>query len=574
MGRRIALGLGLIVALGLLVAACGSSKTTAAGPGGGDGGEGGEAGGTATICVPFSKRCAGLDIIACNALGQAESLDTTCATGLRCVEEAGTAHCDTRVCTPGQPLCDGNVATVCAADGGGPKSGGTSCKSAVCENGACVPVECEPGSRMCKNGALLSCGDDGASIARVDNCTSSQVCDSDQGKCLPRVCMPDQPSCDGTVAKTCNAFGSGYLPDPVDCADDSLQCVAGKCSKQICIPVQRSCKDDNVVQCNLTGDELVLQQTCVHEKEHCEDFSGGFASCYADVCTAGKVGCDKNAVKTCNDAGYYPADGEDCGDGWCADGACHAKTCNDGEYFCQGSDIYLCLFQEPPLLQQSCAAGQVCRSAGMPSAAFCGEPDCTPGATTCLKNQIGKCASDGATLSQVTSDCGADSTICTVEPKCAAKAVDTLGADESVQPLYQDTFIGDVIEVTSARTLTQLSANLSFPNGRQLRWVIYEQAGSAFIAKVDKVASVTSASGAVTSPAFNFQLQAGKTYLVGLVVTGGDVLGTYYDSAPYEAHVSFGTILGMFAGGYSATYASLDSFVYDTVFYLEVTTTP
>jgi len=574
MGDSIVRRLAAIAALTLPLAACGSSKTTSH-PGSTSGEAG--AGGAATTCEPRRERCAGQSLMVCDASGDGEHLQMTCAEGLRCVEAEGRARCDTRACVPGQPMCSDNRVTTCADDGSGPRSGGTSCGARLCEGGKCVDVECEPGRSLCKNRDLLTCGDDGRSIVRVESCTPSEVCDSELGDCVPWTCAPHQSVCEGTVAKTCNAYGSGWLPDAVDCAEDGAQCLAGQCSRQVCEPALRYCRDDNVMQCNLQGDTLVLQHACNHATEHCEAFSGGFAECYSDVCVPGVVGCDKNAIKTCNDEGVYPVDGEDCGEQWCIDGECSDDTCQDGTYLCQGSDVYICLFQHAPQLVQTCDADSVCRATGTvsdPGAAggvFCGPRGCAPGKSSCFANQIGTCRDDGEGLAKVTGDCAADGEVCTAQLTCAASAVDALGVDEHLLPLYSDALTANLVEISSARTLTQLKAWLVFPAARQLRWVVYEQSGAAFVAKVDKLMNVSSSSGFVTSPLFDFALEPGKRYLLGVAVSGGDVTG-YYDTAPLSRRASFGLVFGQVTTTYAASYDFLDSFDSEAVLNLEVTT--
>jgi hypothetical protein len=204
------------------------------------------------------------------------------------------------------------------------------------------------------------------------------------------------------------------------------------------------------------------------------------------------------------------------------------------------------------------------------SNALCAPLACTPGATACLLNKLGTCANDGASLSSVTTDCTANSNVCTPDAKCAATTTDTLGVDEYVQPVYADNFLGDMIAVNSARKLTELSMWLVFQSSRELRWVIYEQTGSAFVAKVDKVVTVASSTGWVTTPGFSYQLQAGKIYLLGVVVSGGGATHSL-DVAPF-AQPSFGTVLGWMNSAYASSYYYLDTFTDESVAQLRVTT--
>lgn len=542
-GWSIAWALAAIVATCGLAAACGSSKSNRPGDVQGEAGAG--AGGASSCTDGSSGSC---------------------------------APSTPRVCLPGEPLCNGNVATLCADDGSGPKRGGTSCGDQLCVAGKCLAVECDASATLCSGNELYRCNADGKSLTLVADCGTSQACDADQGKCVPRVCTPNEKSCDGNVVKTCNPSGSGFQGAPLDCAADGLKCLAGACSDKICEPVLRYCRDDNIVQCSLKGDEFVLQRECVHESEHCEEFSGGFAECYADVCTPGQVGCHQNAVKVCNDEGIYPADGESCGKGYCQDGECVERPCEPDTLICEGSDIYLCQYQAPPVLFQECEAPSVCRSAG-PFAqadfiygAFCGSTSCSPGETACLQNRIGTCGEDGESLTLAVTDCASSDQICTAEPKCAASAVDQLGVDELLFQVSDGYFAGNVVEVTSTRTLTQLRTWLAFLSARQLRWVVYEQVASSFVAKVDKVSSVTTSSGVVASPAFDFQLQAGKRYLLGVAISGGDVSG-YADQVPLP-RASFGVVYGMLGSPYTATIDFPGSFETSLAFLLEVTTTP
>jgi hypothetical protein len=344
----------------------------------------------------------------------------------------------------------------------------------------------------------------------------------------------------------------------------------------MCNPVQRYCQDGNVFQCDLDGQTLSLSQTC-DSKQYCAT-TGVYAFCTTDVCVPGQKICDKNTAKICSDDGSFPPEGIDCGsDGWCEAGACTPRTCTPETYYCNGSGIYYCPLDAPPTFFLTCGDALTCRVVpGVQdpelgtSNTLCTPLACTPGSTACLLNKLGTCATDGTSLSSVTTDCTANSNVCTPDAKCAATATDTFGVDEDVQPVYAGNFVGDMIAVTSARKLTELGMWLVFQSSRELRWVIYEQTGSAFVAKVDKVVTVASSTGWVSAPGFSYPLQAGKVYLLGVVVSGGGATHSL-DIAPF-AQPSFGTLLGWMNSAYSTSYYYLDSFAGEGVAQLRVTT--
>ncbi|HVK71300.1 MAG TPA: hypothetical protein VM694_42890 [Polyangium sp.] len=132
-----------------------------------------------TLCTPSSKTCKGTVVETCAADGQSrESFD--CATeGLVCAEGAcapsetcGDGACSDGetfascpedcepVCAPNTKMCEGNVAKVCAADGGSWMTFDCTIAILVCHEGSCF------GSSVCGDGACLgpetpaSCPDD------------------------------------------------------------------------------------------------------------------------------------------------------------------------------------------------------------------------------------------------------------------------------------------------------------------------------------------------------------------------------------------------------------------------------
>ncbi len=115
--------------------------------------------------------------------------------------------------------------------------------------------------------------------------------------------------------------------------------------------------------------------------------------------------------------------------------------------------------------------------------------------------------------------------------------------DENAEVIWAGTMIGDAIDVDSNRKLTELSTHLVLSSPRELRWIVYEFSGNAFVAKIDKVVSSVTGNGFISSGALSFQLTAGKRYVLGVVVSGGDGVD-YIDSNPFSGDLSFGTVVG------------------------------
>jgi len=629
MGKSIWRSVGAIVGFGFSVAACsGTGSTSGNGPsiagspssGGsvgsnGGGGNGGSSNGT--LCIAGRKRCDGLNVKVCDDSGSKESIAQTClpgqsctngacvgsncvpgssfckdaavwkcdqggvsalaeqcASGLFCRAEADSASCSAQACEPSQPVCDGNVATSCLRDGSGPAGGGVDCSKAkqACFAGQCRDVACNNGDKLCQHGDVYLCSHNGTDVSLLTGCHSDEVCDADMGSCRSKLCDPGKVSCDGTRAQTCNAFGSAWLSGGMDCAADGKICVSGSCKKPICAANRSFCQDGSVYSCDASGTTATLSQTCDAQTEHCATYSGGsFGYCKTNDCHAGDSVCADNVIKVCNADGSLPASGTACTDTQiCENAQCKDRPCVPGNYFCKGADVYYCDWASPFVyLSQPCTADTSCKALGT-TGATCAPLACPPSTNACVGNKIGTCAADGQTLSSVTTDCTATTSICGGDLKCVKSAIDTLGVAENVEPISASTVVGDVVDVTSARKLTELQAQLVLAGPRELRWIVYELSGQTFVAKVDKVVSSVAGSGFYSSGTFNFSLVAGTRYLLAVVIAGGDAID-YIDSVPFSRSASFGSVVGRVTNYYPSTF---DVFSVDTnyVTQMKVTT--
>ncbi|HEY0467317.1 MAG TPA: hypothetical protein VGC79_24125, partial [Polyangiaceae bacterium] len=439
----------------------------------------------ASTCVPNTKSCKDGAVWTCDANG-ASTLSEKCAFGLSCRVEGDGASCSPQACSPNQPVCAGDVATLCRSDGSGPSAGGVDCSNTkqACYGGKCLEVACTLGAKLCDHGSLYLCSHNGTDISLLSTCRMDEVCDGDMGSCRARLCEPGKVSCDGTRVQTCNAFGSAWLPGSVECATDGNVCVNGSCKKQVCAASRRYCQDGNAYECDSTGTVAILRQLC-SQAEHCT--SSGY--CATNDCHAGDKVCVGNVLKVCSADNSLPSEGTACGDSQvCDSGQCKDRPCLPGAYFCKGPDVYVCDFGSTSpffYLDHQCTADTVCKPLSTYNASCIPLP-CSPGSTTCLGNKIGTCGSDGQSLSALTTDCTTTSNVCTADLKCAKSASDTLGLGDSLEQVYSGSLVGDVIDVDSARKLTELQLNLVTAAPRELRFIVYELSGQSFVPKVDK----------------------------------------------------------------------------------------
>jgi hypothetical protein len=606
------------IGLGLLVAACsGSSKTH---PGSSSGGSGGTP--TESICTAGGRRCDGLNVKVCSDDGSAETIEQTClptqtcsdgrctdnaclpntrsckdgaiwkcdttgsgsaltqkcAAGQFCRDDDGSASCSNQACTPGQAVCATDTATTCAMDGSGPQPGGTDCAATkqACYQGQCRDVACVGGMKVCQKDDVYLCEKNGTDVSLLADCQANQVCDADMGACRPKVCDVGKTGCNGTLAVKCNPFGSDWQAGGKDCAAGGSVCVSGECKKQTCAASAYFCQDGDVYKCDSVGVTSSLSQSCQPGYSHCQFYPGSnYAACAYNQCTANQLLCDGNVVRTCNADGSWPATGTDCGSGnYCDNGACKPMVCQPYATYCQDGDIWQCDYNGAPQQgsQQQCPAETACKLIG--NFASCAPLPCGPGDATCIGNKGGICAADGQSLGSVTQDCGAAGNVCDVVGKCATTVSDTLGIAEDAETDYGGSVIGDVIDVTSARKVTELQMNLVLAAARELRWVIYEQVGTNFVARIDKVNSNQSGTGFFSSGAggLTYTLKAGKRYLLAVAIAGGNSSISYFDSAPFSWNASFGNIVGRVNTTYSATFDGSYNTYPDAIYQMKVTT--
>jgi hypothetical protein len=283
-------------------------------------------------------------------------------------------------------------------------------------------------------------------------------------------------------------------------------------------------------------------ESCDPGSQRCTALDDGSRAYCADGCKPGSKVCVLNGVGSCYDDGSLPKSGTPCASN---------ERCQNGECKALGCEVL--------------GIGQAC--ADLP---------CVPGETGCVLDQVGTCAADGKSLSQLTEDCRAEGNVCTADWKCAKSFIDIIPAGASADVVPADTLVADVITVRTPRKLIELQTWLpSASTTRQMHWLAYELVGNTFVAKADKLVSDLASTEYHSSGfgSFSYQLEAGKTYLLGLVVEGASLARPSL-SGSYAAQLSFGVLQGRLRAPYAPT-IELDAMTdvrFDIVSHLRVTT--
>ena len=144
-------------------------------------------------------------------------------------EEDVAADVPTEVCPPGELRClDERRLSVCLEDGSGWVVQDCG-EEAVCREGACVPLVCEPRARDCvaledDAPGYRVCGDDGTAWGEPVACPSDTGCV--EGVCLALSCAPGELACAEAALLVCDESGLSWTAAP--CAEGEI-CFAGAC---------------------------------------------------------------------------------------------------------------------------------------------------------------------------------------------------------------------------------------------------------------------------------------------------------------------------------------------------------
>ncbi|HVU05996.1 MAG TPA: hypothetical protein VHE30_29805 [Polyangiaceae bacterium] len=182
-------------------------------------------------CVASTEFCSGGSPFLCDSTGTSAVLVQACSAAQYCAVSQGFAACYTDVCEQGLPVCNGTVATTCAADGSRMQPGGTDCSLSgkACDSGACRPVVCTPNQESCSGQTAQHCNALGT-VLSSETCPADQFCKvQGTATCLPDVCTANALVCDQNVATSCAADGSGFTGSRTDCTTGSASCRDGYC---------------------------------------------------------------------------------------------------------------------------------------------------------------------------------------------------------------------------------------------------------------------------------------------------------------------------------------------------------
>lgn len=502
----------------------------------------------AVVCPPNTKSCEGKDLLGCNSAGTTETKLATCGTTEMC--DATVGACVPAACLAGSPLCEGDLLTVCKGDGSGPAAGGSPCPDGqACHLGACNPVVCAGAYQCLSNGHLMKCGANGTSAELAKACASAALCDPVAAKCIAPTCALGSSICSGSTAIACKADQTGYETSGSDCALDNEVCVAGGCVPKVCTPNTVSCVAGNPALCNSLGTSATQTDTCVLA-EYCSTTS---TVCLADKCNASAPVCNGNLATTCAaDGSVALPGGTDCtltGEK-CDAGECKPVVCTPSGAVCLADDlskVFACNASGTAYAAvATCANGYSCSGTGFNTACKPTPPPlCSPGGLGCNLEVISTCGSDGNSWTAPSTNCASNGQVCVLAGSCADREVTTQGGADNITPptggavtLLSDFRVLTPRRLTAVGFYTTQATNFSF--------VVYRR-NAANPQAYDLVAStfggVTPCNGPTCAPvwnegAFNYLLEAGQTYAVGihLQVFGASVFSS---SSPHLATAGF-----------------------------------
>lgn len=164
--------------------------------------------------------------------------------------------CDSnQICEANESVCQDNTVLTCDDQGVGWRSH-LDCGEAECHRGACLDLQtCTAATTFCRGNTVFTC--DGSGGASADEDCGSALCVD--GQCQPMVCQPGVAECSGDIARTCHALGTHYIGVRT-CGGDQV-CLAGRCQQLVCSP-GGSCVGQQAVICNTQGTQILAEETC------------------------------------------------------------------------------------------------------------------------------------------------------------------------------------------------------------------------------------------------------------------------------------------------------------------------
>ena len=205
--------------------------------------------GGAKLCTPMATQCGDeTTLMTCQEDGM-DWISQECPAEHFCLD--GT--CLEWVCFPGEPVCDGSMATVCSEYGSGPAEGGQDCQESgtFCIVGECIKCYPDCFGKMCgDDGCGGSCGDcDDDNVCTTDSCNAGlYVCGHApvDDCCLAAEDCVDGESCtiDACIDNACD-YTYICCESHEDCDDEIGSCTLDLCLNNYCwnkkVPAESCC---------------------------------------------------------------------------------------------------------------------------------------------------------------------------------------------------------------------------------------------------------------------------------------------------------------------------------------------
>lgn len=190
-------------------------------------------GGKCTVpsCSAGQVQCVGDVVQSCGSGGNWTSI-------LDCQQNSASCKngsCVTNPCIFGNYGCVDGVPAFCTKDAGWSKQ--TACPSGqVCINkGECKAKLCTPWQPFCQGDAASVCDSTGTKATVISNCANNgQLCSAGNCEAAPAVCQAGAKQCQGSALQTCNAQGTAWSSNS---CDDGDPCTADGCSQGQCTKV-------------------------------------------------------------------------------------------------------------------------------------------------------------------------------------------------------------------------------------------------------------------------------------------------------------------------------------------------
>ena len=150
------------------------------------------------------------------------------------------------------------------------------------------------------------------------------------------------------------------------------------------------------------------------------------------------------------------------------------------------------------------------------------------------------CGANGGSWINPGANCKTTGQVCILGGSCAAQEVAEQGGNSSMLNYQDDTQLSAFRAVT-ARKLSKLEIYASVAGLQKFTWVVYQKRSGAVAYDLvyQMVTSQTALSpGWIASPPLNYNFVAGKSYAVGVHITGSSTVSYSYSSPARAAFIA------------------------------------